>query len=174
MDTQVVVHEVPIDAERDKLVQPRHQHPSSILAETQDLCGLGVEGVGELLGVEPVLEKRGVLPAHLVEDVVGVEIDGRDRDLAFRRRPCQHVRAKQDHVTGSDGLLTELAEDKRGAFPDDDNFHAVIRHRPYRVMHGLSPRQKRNVAPLLAAHQDASSKPTMAQSTAQDERTKRP
>ena len=57
-------------------------------------------------------------------------------------RPCQHVRTKQDHVTGLNGLLTELAEHERGAVAGDDHLHTVIGQRLHGTVHGLSARRE--------------------------------
>lgn len=78
---QIVPHEVPIDAERDQLIQPRQQHPSPILAQAESLSRLGVDHLGEPLGFESILQQPSVLPPHLVEDEVGVGVDRGDRDV---------------------------------------------------------------------------------------------
>lgn len=73
-----------IDAERNKFVQPGHQHPGSVFTETKHLRRFGVDRVGEPLRVETVTENIGVLPEQLIEQEIGVGVDRGDRDVAFR------------------------------------------------------------------------------------------
>src|SRR5690625_2090011 len=102
-----------IDAERDEFIQPGHQHPRPILAEAKYLRRFGVDRVSEPLRIETVPEHIGVLPEQLIEQEVGVGVDRRDRDVAFRLRPAQHVRAQQHHVTGPDWSFPKFAEQDR-------------------------------------------------------------
>src|SRR5699024_7891832 len=63
-----------IEAERDQLVQPRHQHSRAIFTDVEYLRGLGVQLLSEVSRIEPVSQDRCVLPEHLVDDVVSIEV----------------------------------------------------------------------------------------------------
>lgn len=99
------------------------------LTQPEDLRGFGLDRFGELLRVESIFEVRGVLPAHLVEYVVGVEIDRGDGNVALWFRSCQDVRTEQDYVTGFHYLLSKLAEQERRTVTYNDHLDAVIRQR---------------------------------------------
>lgn len=63
--------------------------------------------------------------------------------MRLRFRAAEHVRAEHHHVARLDGLLPELAEQKRRAVTDDDEIHTVIRHRPDRTMQRPSTSHQR-------------------------------
>ncbi len=128
-----------IDAERDEFIQPGHQHPRPILAEAKYLRRFGVNRVSEPLRIETVPEHIGVLPEQLIEQEVGVGVDRRDRDVAFRLRPAQHVRAQQHHVTGPDWSFPKFAEQDRRPRPDDNDLHTVVGDWTNRTMDGACP-----------------------------------
>lgn len=86
-----------------------------MLTETEYLCWFGVDGLGEPLSFQAILYQSGVLPEHLVDHVVGVEVDRGDRDVSFGLRSTEHVRPENYRVTSLDWLLTELAEQDRRA-----------------------------------------------------------
>ncbi len=102
-----------LDTQSDQLVQPRHQLAGPVLAESENLRWLGIDRGRELQCIEPVLQEADVLPEHLVDHVVGVRVDRRDRDVALRLRPAESVRSQHDRVTNLDRLLPELAEQDR-------------------------------------------------------------
>src|SRR5699024_1639310 len=115
-----------IEAERDQLVQPRHQHSRAIFTDVEYLRGLGVQLLSEVSRIEPVSQDRCVLPEHLVYDVVSIEVDRCDGDRAFGLAPAQRVRSQCDDVTNCDRFLTELAQQNRRAVADEDQLDALM------------------------------------------------
>lgn len=102
-----------VDAQRHELVQPRHQHSGPLLAQVHHLRRLGVDGLRELLCMESVRQHGRVLPEHLVDDVVRVEVHRRDSDVSLGFATAQGVAGECHHVTEGDGSLAELAEHDR-------------------------------------------------------------
>ena len=56
---------------------------SLIFPEAEDLRGLRVHRVGEPLRVQAVGNEPGVLPTHLIEHEIGVEVDGGHSDMTL-------------------------------------------------------------------------------------------
>lgn len=78
-----VLRRMPIDAQCDQFVQPRHQHSGTILTQLKNLSSLGVQSFGKVLRLQAVTQDAGVLPEHLVDHVVGVCVDRGDGDVAL-------------------------------------------------------------------------------------------
>ena len=51
-----------------------------------------------------------MLPEHLVDHIVSVEVDRGGGDVTFRFTATEHVRAEHHDVTGRDDPLPELTE----------------------------------------------------------------
>lgn len=54
-------------------------------------------------GIEPAREGRGVLPEDLIDHVVGIQVQGRDGEVAFEFAPAQDLRPEQYDVAGLTG-----------------------------------------------------------------------
>ena len=62
-------------------------------------------------GIEPILQNAGMLPEHLIDHVVPIQVQRGDRDPVFWFGPAQGVRRQQHHIPHPDRSLPELAEE---------------------------------------------------------------
>ena len=108
-----------LNAERDHLINPRHNHPGPISAESQDLRWFRVDLLRETGGVKPIVQHRRVLPEELIESEIGIDTDRRHRHLALGLAAEQYVRAEKDRIAHADRLTTELAEHDCRARPNE-------------------------------------------------------
>ncbi|WP_293787915.1 hypothetical protein, partial [uncultured Aeromicrobium sp.] len=131
-------HPVAIETEGDHLIQPRHQRPGMVLAETDDLSRLSESLLHKPRRIQPVVQDARVLPERLIDHIVGICVDRRHGDVPLGFRAAQQVRAQENYVTREHRLRSELAEQDRTAIADDDNLHAVIGERPDGPVQGLS------------------------------------
>ena len=138
-----------LDGEGDQLVQPRQQPPGSIPAQVQYLGRFGVHLSREVVGVEAVVQDRGVLPEELIQRHVGVDVDRRIGDPPLGFDAEQHARPQQHRVAKADGLLSELAEHDGRAVTDHNEPDNVVRRQAHRSMRRPCPsRQRRGDAPI--------------------------
>src|SRR5699024_4694780 len=145
---------LPVQAESDQLIQPRHQQACAIFPESDHLGRFGECLPRENRRIESVVQDAGVLPECLVNHVISVSVDRRHRDMPLRLRTTEDIRAKQNHITWPCWLLPELREQDRRTITDDDDLHTVIRHRAHRPMHSTGSCQQR----LVLAHGSAPSR----------------
>ena len=108
-----VLGETPVEAQMHQFVQPGHQQSGPVLAQVKNLRRLGVQGFREVLRIKTIPNQVDVLPEHLIDHIVRVEIDRRRGDMALGLAPAQRVRAERDHITNRDGLFAELTEQNR-------------------------------------------------------------
>jgi hypothetical protein len=71
-----------VGAERDQLIEPRHQQPGTIRPKPKHLSWISEVSLHESLSVEPIGERRRVLAEHLIDQEVTIEIERRSRDPA--------------------------------------------------------------------------------------------
>lgn len=144
--------EVTVQAQRHQLVQPRHQVPGTILPEVEDLRRVGVPGLHETVRVEAISQERHVMPKDLIHNVIGVQVQSRHRDRAFRLAPAQRVGVQQDHVASTDGLLSERAVQDSRPGPDYHQFHTIERDGRNRLL--KRPRLRNNRHERRSVHDE--------------------
>lgn len=92
--------------------------------------------------------QAGVLPPHLIEDVIAVGIDRGDGDVALTLRAAQDVRSEQDHVRGLDGFCpnseNKIAAPSRATITFKQSYapapphHALLKYEPTRGAYDLN------------------------------------
>lgn len=148
-----------VQAERDELIQPRHQMPGALLAQVQYLSGLAIAGFEVVGSVEMIENLTGVLPVELINQVTTIDVDGRHRDPSLGFAAAQHIRCENYDIAGANSLLAELAEQYRRPGTYDDDLDAVVGYRPYRSMNGCGSGNDRNEScrsPIWVRHELAS------------------
>ena len=117
---------LPVDAERNQLIKPWHQQADTILPESHQLGGFGVDRVGDALGCEAILHQVDVLPEELIQNEIQIKIDHGHRDVPLGLSAAEHVRPEQQHITDPRVLLAKLAIHERRSIAHDDELHAII------------------------------------------------
>lgn len=100
----------PIQTEGGELIQPRHEMGGAVFADPNDLRGCRVAGLEEVACVVTVAELRGVLPEHLIDQVVAVEVDRGRRHAALWLRAAERLSGEKNDITDLHVPGTKLAE----------------------------------------------------------------
>ncbi len=99
-----------------------------------------VESFGEPMRIKAIAQQPCVLPEHLIDHKVRIEIDRCGADVAFRLTATEHIRAEYHHVTDRDDPLSELAEQQGTAVAHYNDSYAVICDSCFWVVRRLSTR----------------------------------
>ena len=75
------------------------------------------------------VEPCSVLPVHLVDHIVAIQIQRRRRDPALGLSAAQRVRREHDHITDVDVATPKLTEESGATCSHHNDLHTVERDR---------------------------------------------
>ncbi len=114
-----------VHAQCNQLVEPRHHQSRAMLTYTDYLRGFYIVGVEEPTGVEPLMEPGRILPEHLIDHIVSVEVERGGRYPPLGLSPAKSVRGQNHYVAHADEMHTKLAEQSSSARSYDYELEAV-------------------------------------------------